>query len=136
MWRTFQLLSLLLFTSLGAPIYPQQTGKTPSKAELKPRRTECGLFLPAADERHDIARLVRSQEFVDCECHGYPKTLAPPWKTTEEGTKKLGDACEYFAGESARDYPQVAQDDIILAADRCRVQVLLIIIPTLVPGQR
>jgi len=78
---------------------------------------------------------VRSQEFVDCERDGYPKDLAPPWKTADEGTKKLGDACEYFAAKSARDYPGVAQDDIILAADRCRIQVMLLIIPTLVPGK-
>ena len=88
--------------------------------------------MPARDERHDLARLVRSQQFLDCERDGFPKELAPPWKTSEEGTKKLGDACEYFARESARDYSQVGQENLKLAADRCRIEVILIIIPTLV----
>jgi hypothetical protein len=127
---------LLVLSFIAAPSYSQQKSRTPTKlAELTPRRTECGLFMPARDERKDLARLVRSQQFLDCERDGFPKNLAPPWKTSEEGTKKLGDACEYFAGESARDYPQIGQESLKLAADRCRVNVILIIIPTLVQGQ-
>ena len=138
MWRSFpvSLLVLLLFASIGTPIFSQQrNGRTPNKrADLTPRRTECGLFLPERDERHDLARLVRSQQFLDCERDGYPKDLAPPWKTSEEGTKKLSDACEYFAGESARDYPQVGQENFTLAADRCRIEVMQIILMQMVPG--
>ena|SRR6202171_963792 len=137
MWRPF-LVSLLVLhlTSIGAPIYSQQRkAQTPRNklADLTPRRTECGLFLPEPDERHDLARLVRAQQFLDCERDGFPKDLAPPWKTSEEGTKKLGDACEYFARESARNYPQAGQENLKLAADRCRVEVMLIIMQTLVP---
>ena len=102
--------------------------------ELTPRKPECGLFLPARDERHDLARLVRSQQFVDCERDGFPKDLAPPWKTTDEGEKKLGDACDYFVGESARDYPQVGQENLKLASDRCRIEVMQIILMKMVEG--
>ncbi len=129
-------LVVLLLSSIGAPIFSQQRKtQTPSNklAALTPRRTECGLFLPEPDERHDLARLVRAQQFLDCERDGFPKELAPPWKTSEEGTRKLGDACEYFAGESARNYPQAGPENLKLAADRCRVNVMLIIIETLVP---
>lgn len=120
----------------GAPIYSQQhEGKTPNKLpELMPKKPECGLFLPARDERHDLARLVRSEQFLECERDGFPKDLAPPWKTSEEGEKKLNDACEYFAGESARDYPQVGQENIKLAADRCYIEVLQITLAKMVQG--
>jgi hypothetical protein len=128
------LLVLLPLTSIGTLTYSQQRkGQTTSKlAELAPRRPECGLFMPARDERRDLARLIRSQQFLDCERDGFPKDLAPPWKTSEEGTKKLGNACEYFAAVSARDYSQVGQENLKLAADRCRIEVMLIIIPTIV----
>jgi hypothetical protein len=113
----------------------QHQGKTPNKLpELMPKKPECGLFLPARDERHDLARLVRSEQFLECERDGFPKELAPPWKTSEEGTKKLSDACEYFAGESARNYPQVGEENIKLAADRCRVEVIEIILMLMTQG--
>ncbi|MGB0035502.1 MAG: hypothetical protein WBP79_08520 [Candidatus Acidiferrales bacterium] len=139
MWRTLAvsiLLLFLLFTPSGAPTYSQQTkSKTQHKLpELTPRKPECGLFLPARDERHDLARLLRSQQYLDCERDGFPKDLAPPWKTTEEGEKKLGDACEYFAGESARDCPQVGQENLKLAADRCRIEVMQIILMKMAEG--
>jgi hypothetical protein len=129
-------LMLAFFIWIVAPMYSQQPkSKAQHKpTELTPRKAECGLFLPARDERHDIARLLRSQQFLDCERDGFPKDLAPPWKTTEEGEKKLGDACGYFVGESARDYPQVGQDDIKLAADRCRIEVMQIILLKMVEG--
>jgi len=129
-------LMLAFFMALVVPTYSQQPkSKTQHKLpELTPRKPECGVFLPARDERHDIARLLRSQQFLDCERDGFPKDLAPPWKTTDEGEKKLGDACEYFAGESARDYPQIGQDDLKLAADRCRVEVMQIILQKMVEG--
>jgi len=128
------LMVLLLFVSIGAPMYSQQQkDKTPNKLpELIPRRPECGLFMPERDERRDLARLVRSGQFLDCERDGFPKNLAPPWKTSEEGTKKLSDACEYFAGESARDYPQVGQENLKLASDRCHIEVMQIILMRLV----
>jgi hypothetical protein len=139
MWRAISLagfLILAIFTSVVAPIFSQQPkSKTLHKQpELTPRKPECGLFLPARDERHDLARLLRSQQFVDCERDGFPKDLAPPWKTTDEGEKKLGNACEYFAGESGRYYPQVGKEDVKLAADRCRIEVIQIILSKMVEG--
>jgi len=139
MWKIIpvtSLLILLLFTSIGAPTYSQQPkSKTQHKLpELTPRRPECGLVLPARDERHDLARLVRSQQFLDCERDGFPKDLAPPWKTTDEGENKLSDACEYFAGESAKDYPQVGQENLKLAADRCHIELMQIILMKMVEG--
>jgi hypothetical protein len=47
--------------------------------------------------------------------------------------KKLGDACEYFSGVSARNYPQAGRENLELAADRCRINVMQIILMTLVP---
>jgi hypothetical protein len=138
MWNSLppSLAVLLYFTSLGAPIHSQpRKSQTPNKlAEITPRRPECGLFLHARDEQHDLARLLRSQQFLDCERDGFPKDLAPPWKTTEEGEKKLGDACRYFAGESARNYPQVGQENLKLAADRCRIELIQIILEKMVEG--
>ncbi len=130
------LLVLLLFTSVGTPIYSRQDkSKAPAKPrELTPRRPECAILLPERGERHDLARLVRAEQFLSCERDGYPKNLAPPWKTSEEGTKKLSDACEYFAGESAREYSQVGQASLKLAADRCRVNVMDVIMMQLVRG--
>jgi hypothetical protein len=130
------LLVLLLFTLVGTPIHSRQEKRTtPAKPpELTPRRSECAILLPERDERHDFARLVRAEQFLSCERDGYPKNLAPPWKTSEEGTKKLGDACEYFAGESAREYSQVGQASLKLAADRCRANVMDVIMMQLVRG--
>lgn len=130
------LLVLLLVMPSGTPTYSQQPkSKTQHKLpELTPRKPECGLFMPARDERHDLARLVRSQQFLDCERDGFPKDLAPPWKTTDEGEKKLSDACEYFAGESAKNYPQVGQDNLKLAADRCHIELMQVILEKMVEG--
>jgi hypothetical protein len=130
------ILVLLLLALVGTPIYSQkQEGKTPAKPpELTPRRAECALFMPERGERHDVARLVRADQFLDCERDGYPKHLAPPWKNSEEGTKKLSDACEYFGEKAAREYPQVGQANLKLAADRCRVNVMQVILMQLVPG--
>jgi len=110
--------------------FPQEQKST---SELVPRRAECGIFLPARDERHDVARLIRSTEFVDCERDGFPKSLAPPWKTSDEATKRLADACEYFSAEYSKQYAQVRRDDLELAADRCRIEVMGVILTTLVP---
>ena len=44
------------------------------------------------------------------------------------------EACEYFAGQSARDYPQVGQENLKLAADRCRIEVMQIILMKMVEG--
>jgi hypothetical protein len=129
--------SLFLLTIVigFGPVIHAQKEATPNKLpELVPKRPECGVFLPARDERHDLARLVRSEQFLECERDGFPKELAPPWKTSEEGTKKLSDACGYFAGESVRDYPQVGQDNIQLAAARCRIEVAQIILMQMMRG--
>ena len=135
MRRSFALVLLLSMLDL-TPAHSQQTkGRAPSSPpELKPRKPECGLFLPARDERHDLARLVRSQQFIDCERDGFPRELAPPWKTTEEGEKKLSDACEFFAGKSAKEYPQVGRENLKLAADRCHIEVMQIILMKMVEG--
>ena len=130
-WFPF-VLTLFLFTSIGAS---QQQSKTPTKPhELTPRRPECGILLPERDERHDLARLVRADQFIQCERDGFPKTLAPPWKETDEGEKKLGDACEYFAGQSAKEYSQVGQASLTLDADRCRINVMQVILGKMVEG--
>jgi hypothetical protein len=123
-------LILFLFTFCGASMPSQQDkGKSSGKPpELIPRRTECGILLPERGERYDMARLVRADQFLDCERDGFPKHLAPPWKETVEAEKKLGDACEYFASKSVKEYPQVSQDALNLAADRCRINVVQIIL--------
>ena len=137
MWRSSPVVLILsLFILLGVPIYSQQDkSETPAKPpELTPRRAECAILLPERDERHDVARLVRADQFLDCERDGFPKHLAPPWKDSEEGTKKLSDACEYFAAKSVREYRQVGQANLKLAADRCRINVMQVILMQLVPG--
>jgi len=128
-------LTLFLFASVGAPMYAQQQGRTPTKLpELTPRRIECGILLPERGERHDLARLVRAEQFLACERDGFPKYLAPPWREAEEAEKKLGDACEYFASQSATEYSQVGQASLKLAADRCRINVMQIILGKMVEG--
>jgi hypothetical protein len=127
---------LTLFVLLGLPMYSQnENSKPPSQTpEIVPRRPECGLFLPARDERRDIARLVRAEQFLDCERDGFPRDLAPPWKTSEEGEKKLGAACEYFAVKSVREYPQAGRESLQLASDRCHINVMQIILMKMVEG--
>lgn len=126
----------LLFALFGAPIGSQQKRNSTSvkPSELTPRRPECGLFLPARDERRDIARLVRADQFVDCERDGFPRQLAPPWKTTEEGEKKLSDACDYFAQKSVKEYSQAGQANLELAFDRCHINVMSIILAKMAEG--
>jgi hypothetical protein len=130
------LLVLLLSTLVGLPMYSRQDkSKTAAKPpELTPRRPECAILLPERGERHDLARLIRADQFLDCERDGYPRDLAPPWKTTEEGEKKLADACEYFAGESARDYSQAGEANLKLAAVRCRLNVAQVMLMKMVQG--
>jgi len=131
----FVILILFLFASVVKPVHSQQQGKVQTKLpELVPRRAECAILLPERDERHDLARLVRSDQFLDCERDGFPKHLAPPWKDSEEGTKKLGDACEYFIAKSIKEYPQVGQANLQLAADRCRINVIDVAFQQLVRG--
>jgi hypothetical protein len=114
-------------------MYSQQPGSKPKSGdELLPRRPECGILLPAHDERHDVARLVRADQFLECERDGFPASLAPPWKETVKAEKKLGDACEYFTAKSVKSYPQLEQASLILAADRCRINVMLIILTMVV----
>ncbi|HUM06292.1 MAG TPA: hypothetical protein VLT90_12585 [Terriglobales bacterium] len=128
-------LALLLLFSIGASVHSQQKGKTPPKLpEVKPRRAECAILLPERDERHDLARLVRADQFLDCERDGFPKNLAPPWKDAEEGEKKLSDACKYFVAKSVKDYRQVGQANLQLASDRCHINVMGLIMQKLVEG--
>ncbi|SRR5579871_2608630 len=107
----------LLFGAFGAPLDSQQYKNSVSgePSDLVPRRPECGLFLPARDERRDTARLIRADQFLDCEREGFPKRSAPPWKTTEEGEEEFSDACDYFSPKSVRDYPQTGHANLELA---------------------
>lgn len=128
----FLTIALLVGT---APSYSQQGNHAKTAAQgIKPRHPECGILLPEPDERHDLARLVRADQFLDCERDGFPKSLAPPWKETDEGEKKLGDACDYYAVQSAKNYPGVGQANLSLAADRCRINVMQVILGKMVEG--
>jgi hypothetical protein len=91
-------------------------------------------LLPERGERHDLARLIRAEQFLVCERDGFPTHLAPPWKETEEAEKKLGDACEYYAAQSAKEYSQIGQASVKLAADRCRINVMQVILSNMVGG--
>lgn len=82
----------------------------------------------------DVARLIREDEFQKCERDGFSKAMAPPWRETEEGEKKLGDAFEYFTAESVKEYPSVGQPNLKLAADRCRINVMQIILMKMTEG--
>jgi hypothetical protein len=118
----------------GVPMSPRQdqTKVAAKLPEIVPKRPECSLFLPTRDERKDMASLVRAQEFLDCERDGFPSHLAPPWKTAEEGEEKLGNACNYFAAKSVRDYPQAGQANLQLAYVRCHLNVMQIILTKMV----
>jgi hypothetical protein len=119
---------VLLLVLSGTPVQSQQHGKTPPKLpEVKPTRGECAILLPERDERHDLARLVRADQFLDCERDGFPKDLAPPWKEQEEAEKKLGAACVYFAAKSVKEYPRAGQANLQLASDRCHINVMGVI---------
>jgi hypothetical protein len=76
--------------------------------------------------------LVRADQFLNCERDGFPKHLAPPWKDSEAAGKKLGDACEHFAKESAKHYPQVGKANLKLTSDRCRINVITALFQDLV----
>lgn len=136
MSRSFPVfLVTLLLLFVGMPVQSQQHGKGPSKLPgIKPRRGECAILLPERDERHDLARLVRADEFLDCERDGFPKDLAPPWKEDEEAEKKLGAACVYFAEKSVKEYPQAGQANLQLASDRCHINVMTVILEQMVKG--
>jgi len=128
-------LTFFLFLCAGLSVHSQQQGKATSKLpEVKPRRGECAILLPEWDERHDLARLVRADQFLDCERDGFPKKLAPPSKEQEEAEKKLGDACVYFVAKSVKEYPQVGQANLQLASDRCHINVMTVILQEMVEG--
>lgn len=124
------------FFILALSVYLIQVSasKPITRPQLMPQRPECGIFLPERDERHDLARLIRADQFITCERDGFPQRLAPPWKATDEGEKKLGDACEYFTTQSSRAYPQVGQANLKLAANRCRINVMQIILSKMAGG--
>jgi hypothetical protein len=125
---------LLLLSAARLRAQQSSESKPPQPPEIMPRRPECAILLPERDERHDVARLIRADEFLKCERDGFPKAMAPPWKETEEGEKKLGDACEYFAAQSVKEYPSAGQPNLKLAADRCRINVMQIILMKTVEG--
>jgi hypothetical protein len=127
-------LSLFLLVLVGMPMDSQQPRASAKLPEVKPERAECGILLPERDERHDMARLVRADQFLDCERDGFPKNLAPPWKEREEAEKKLSDACVYFITKSVKEYPRVDQASLQLASDRCHINVMTIILQGLVEG--
>ena len=131
MSRSFPAAALTLFFCIYAGA--QQQGKATAKLpQVKPKRGECAILLPERDERRDLARLVRADQFLDCERDGFPKHLAPPWKEQQEAEKKLSAACEYFIAKAVKDYPQVGQANLQLVADRCRINVLTVIFDQLV----
>jgi hypothetical protein len=134
--RKIALAATLLLLATAPILSQQDNGKKRDKdhAELLPRRPECGILFPERDERHDLARLVRADQFLTCERDGFPKTLAPPWKETDEAEKKLGDACEYFAARSAKEYSDLDQNSLKLAADRCRINVMQVILEKMIEG--
>ncbi len=125
-------LTLFAFASVGVYSQPQKSKTAPP--EIVAKRPECGILLPERDERHDVARLIRADQFLDCERDGFPKQFAPPWKEQDEAEKKLGDACGYFIAKSVRDYPKVGQANLQLASDRCHLNVMSIILEQLVKG--
>jgi hypothetical protein len=128
-------LAIFLLVSARVPVHSQQQSKPPAKLTgIKPVRGECAIFLPERDERHDLARLVRADEFLDCERDGFPSELAPPWQEQEEAEKKLGAACVYFAAKSVKEYPQAGQANLQLASDRCHINVMGVIFQELVEG--
>jgi hypothetical protein len=127
------LLTVLLLSIVCPRVLSQGRSKTP-KAEITPRRPECAILLPERGERNDLAKLIRADQFLQCERDGFPTNLAPPWTKPGEGEQKLGDACEYFASQSARQFPQVGQASLKLAADRCRINVAQAVLDTMVAG--
>ena len=128
--------TMLMILALAGTWMAQGPGaKTPAeRPELTPRRAECGILMPEREESHDIARLVRADQFLDCERDGFPKHLAPPWKDMVDGENKLGDACAYFGDKAGREYPQVDQATLKLAANRCRLTVLQVTFDVLGTG--
>jgi len=94
--------------------------------EVEPKRPECAILLPERDERNDLAKLIRAEQFLRCERDGFPKNFAPPWKTSEEAMQKLSGACDYFSKVSVREFSQAGKDNLALARMRCHVNVLTI----------
>lgn len=115
----FVIVSVVIVTSVGNS---EQAG-TSASPEIRPKRPECAMLLPETGERDDLAKLIRSDQFLRCERDGFPETLSPPWKTSDEGIKKLGDACQYFDNTSRRLYPQIGRENLQLARGRCYANV-------------
>lgn len=118
------LCATISLTALGISSTTATQTQTPEKLpEIQPRRAECAMLLPERGEKNDVAKLIRAEQFLRCERDGFPKTLAPPWATSDEGIKKLGDACEYFNSQSRKDYSQVGAENLQLARARCFMNV-------------
>lgn len=96
-----------------------------SGPELKPRRPECGILFPERDERDDLAKLIRAEQFVRCERDGFP-AQGPPWKTDEAAVHGMENACDYFAATSAKKFSQVGEDALTLARTRCYANIMTI----------
>ncbi len=94
--------------------------------ELQPRRPECTVLLPEKDERNDLAKLIRAEQFIRCERDGFPKDSAPPWKTEEEAIHGLENACDYFSVTSAKSYSHVGEENLALARTRCFMNIMTI----------
>jgi len=72
---------------------------------LRPRVAECAIPMPDRDETYDMARLLRAEQFPDCERDGFPKHLAPPWKNSVEG-KKTARCVRVLRRESSQRIPK------------------------------
>ena len=84
-------LMMCVFTFIGASLHSRQDKpNVPAKPpEIMPRRPECGILLPERGERYDMARLIRADQFLDCERDGFPKHLSPPWTETAEAETSI-----------------------------------------------
>jgi hypothetical protein len=134
--RKLQLsIGVLLFTCFVVVSMAQQPAKSKATAHkgLRMSRRECAIFLPEPDERADTAKLLRGEQFAECERDGFPKSIAPPWSTEDEATTRLGDACDSFAEKSVRKFPQIPKTSVELARERCLLQVMSVILDRLIP---
>jgi hypothetical protein len=130
--RTVLLVSLFINFN---PCLVRSQQQRPTLTEVQPKRPECVVLLPERDERNDVAKLIRAEEFLRCERDGFPANLAPPWKTDLEGEKKLGEACEFFSAAAVRDFrKQVLIEQLNLARQRCHINVATIIMYQLERG--
>jgi|SRR5215831_12264621 len=123
---------VLLLAFLSLITHAAEKSKSHTVKTGRITRGECGLFYPEADERDDLAKLLRADQFVRCERDGFPRSIAPPWQSSEEASRKLADGCDYFNRLSSKNYSQLSQEDLSLAAMRCQINVLTVRLDSLV----